>query len=1185
MMRGITKIAILLLCAAFTMTTLAQNSNSNITGTVQDSTGAVVPNATINLTNVGTGQQLSTTSKANGFYNFVNLSPTNYKITVTAQGFAQWVGLLTLRVSQAAQVNPRLIAASVSTHVTVSDVTPVIDRVNATLSDVKEATRLETIPLSDRSVLQVLNFTPGVVANSFGGMGGGVTRVNGIPAGSLDYLVDGQTMATRWTNELVPTAQPVPTLQEVKIITSNGNAQYSRPAIVEMVTKSGTNKFHGQLFELNQNNNLAAKGFDQTTVSYLNHNEFGGQLGGPVWIPKIYNGRNKTFFFVDLEGIRTDQNKEVRGHVPTAQWKSGDLSNFVDSNGSPVKFYDPESTTYNPVTGAYDRTQISYNGELNVIPPNRINPVAAKLYALIPDPTINVPYWQSNNLAYVQPTPIRNKLYTAKVDQLFGPNRLAMRYSYTRRTKVSSSGYILTPQTESRGINNGAIVFTQVLGPRMVNVVRAGVNYSNDLIGPNPITPPITDQVGLPAYAFNIAWPGLEWSDGFDGIINQNPSDQPDSTITASDQFSYNRGNHQFLFGFGLQNYRINTYEQGQPGGTYNFSGLFTALQDPSQAAVGTFDVGLPGTGDGLADFLLGETDSVYVPVKPHFHTRQTEYSAFAQDDWRVTPKLTLNLGIRYTYWTAFKDASGVESDFDPNVPGGMVVYAGRGPLPAQTTQAVFDAFTAGPNGLPMESAAQAGYPLSLWNMPKNNWDPRLGFAYQLDDKTVVRGGWGMYHWALPLQKYQQTARKDPPWGFARTFSPNYNDAGAAELEFPIASSDFGGPQALDAFQLGQPGTLVDTSGTESIGWNGGWEIVPMDPNYKAESVQEYNLTFARELPWHVAAQITYVGNHSTHLPIMDPINFTIPREDCTAAQGGPSCTPQNRRSFRVFDSGGSESSMTEFRWIGTSNSNALQAQLQRNFGKGLVLEVFYTWSKTLTNTDAADGDYGDSSMMVPSSLTPGFTLPIYNSGLSDSERLKLTYGPDSYLPFHTFSINGHYEFPFGRGKRFLGNAHGFVNELVSGYNISPFFYWRGGLPFAPYFTPLGSNTVLAPGKRGGELPESERTANRWFDASIAREDLGQPYTGQAFIRRANPLDNDLRNNSPKNYMTGPGFNDMDATIYKLTPVGKGSAIDIEAQIFNVFNHINLGQPNVNGVINDQVGGSRLIQLQAKYIF
>ncbi len=1199
------KLCVLLLCSIFTVAIFAQNSNSTIKGTVQDVSGAVVPGATVTLTNVGTNQQLTTTSKADGFYNFTNLNPANYKVSVTVQGFAQWIGVLTLRVSQDAEVNPRLTAASVSTQVTVRDVTPVIDRVNPTLSDVKNATTIETIPVQNRSILNVLAFSPGVVAGNYGGSGGGYTRVNGVPGGSLDYLVDGQTMTNRFTNELQNAPQPIPTFQEVKIITSNGNAQYGRPGLVELVTKSGTNNFHGQVFELNQNNILRAKtAFSGPTLNSLNHNEYGGQIGGPVWLPKIYNGRDKTFFFFDYEGIRETAAAEASFLLPPVALRGGNLSTLVDANGAPITIYDPLTTS----TTGPPFTRTPFPG--NIIPPNRLNSITQKILSYLPAENLNVPYWKgvSNYQPVNEASTHKQTMYTAKVDQLFGPNRLAMRYTYTSRNDLlqKSTYYILNPNVTVSGGHNGAITFTQVIGPHAINVARAGIQYDHNYTGPKPISPPITSTLGLPTYSDTVAWPGFYWYGTYDsyfyGIDRDNPKDYPDQTLNASDTFSYNRGNHQLMFGFDFANYRLTTSEVGQPGGNYSSSGgNYTALQDPAAVAKGTYNQSVKDTGSAFADFLLGLGGGLQQNIYPKFHTRQTEYDAYAQDDWRVSQKLTLNLGLRYAYWTPFADAGGAESTFDPNVPGGMVVYAGSGSLPKGISQDVFNSFVAA--GLPIESAAAAHYPLSLWNMPKNNFQPRVGFAYQIDSNTVLRGGWGIYQWSIPLQMFQQASRKNPPFSYSAVLGvgelpdgtiPN---SAAAELEFPYAQPQFGGPQPYNKYMIGDPGYVLNTSNV-AISQGGGFGIAPLDPNYKAQAVQEYNVTLARELPNQIGLQISYIGNHAYHQFTFDPINATVPRESCATSgtTDVAQCEAGNaefQRAYPVFGtSGGGNQEL--YGYDGYSNTNELQAQVQHTFGSGLLLQSYFTWQRTLTTSEQPLLGIGQAQTITPAALTPGYSLSApLTSGESKARRLRSVYAPDPTLPTKTFSFNAHYELPFGRGKKYLGNAHGAKNALVSGYNISPFFLWHSGFYFSPYYSQFGSNTVsgtgtgivLSPGKTG-ILPEGKRTRQQWFDASVYDPTQGAPYAGETYTL-TDALQGDYRNNIPSNYMTGPGFNELDATVYKLTPLGRGTNLDIEAQVFNVYNHQNLALPNNHGIISHPLSGSlpRLIQLQAKFIF
>ena len=280
----------------------AQLSNATIKGTVIDPTGGVyrMPRSNLQIqvpANEGQNKVEPTAATTSPLFLLVSTNLKPMRVVSLA-----WAGKLTLRVAQEAVVDPVLQAASVSTSVIVQDVTPVISTEASSLADVKEASRIMSLPLQNRDFRNILNFSPGVVSAGFSGQGQGYTRVNGIPGGSIDYLVDGMSASERYTNELQRLPQPIPTIQEIKVSTANSNAEYSRPGMVEVVTKSGSNQFHGELFELNQNSALAAKSFHQQSVNFLVRNEFGGNFSGPVWLPKIYNGKNKTFFFFDAEG-------------------------------------------------------------------------------------------------------------------------------------------------------------------------------------------------------------------------------------------------------------------------------------------------------------------------------------------------------------------------------------------------------------------------------------------------------------------------------------------------------------------------------------------------------------------------------------------------------------------------------------------------------------------------------------------------------------------------------------------------------------------------------------------------------------------------------------------------------------------------------------------------------------------
>lgn len=1145
----------------------AQLSNATIKGTVTDATGGVVPNAQVELTNTGTTERRTAQSRADGRYDFTALPPGEYELKTNASGFAAWAGKLTLRVAQEAVVDPVLQAASVSTSVIVQDVTPVISTEASSLADVKEASRIMSLPLQNRDFRNILNFSPGVVSAGFSGQGQGYTRVNGIPGGSIDYLVDGMSASERYTNELQRLPQPIPTIQEIKVSTANSNAEYSRPGMVEVVTKSGTNQFHGELFELNQNSAFAAKSFHQQSVNFLVRNEFGGNFSGPVWLPKIYNGKNKTFFFFDAEGIRQRNAASERYAVPTAAMKNGDFSGYTDESGNLIRIYDPLTTHLDPATGSYVRSQFPGN----VIPQNRINGIAKKVTSYLPDPNVNIAYYLGPN--YQNPNASArddNTLITAKIDQLFGSNRLAGRYTYTDKDNFGV-GYFLNPNTRLYGGHNVALSDTALLSPSMVNEIRGGVQRFHAYRGPALISPPITQTLGLPTYPGTVAWPSFCFGDSwtstyYDCIDRDNPQDAPMLSFNVGDNLSWTHGKHEMKFGFSFQRSSVNTFETGQPGGDYSFSGSFTGLMDPAAAKQGILNQPTPNTGAALADMLLGLVDYSGLNQYPTFYTRQSNYSFFAQDNWKVNRRLTLNLGLRYDYWTPFADKRDQLANLNLNAAGGpVVVYPGSSPITKQGfPQSVVDAYTKA--GLKLASATDSGFPSSLWSMPANNWGPRVGAAYSMGN-TVIRGAYGVYYWVMPLVQYQQNTRRNAPYSYSFQSPTDTNDSTAAELVWPIGGGAYQN-QSPDSRTLG---TQFITPSALNIQKGNGFSFVPWESNYKAQTAQEWNVTVERELPGHFGSRVSYVGTHSSNLPEYDPINALTPRLLSPAG-----ADTFQRRAYPDFavSSLGSASAMNLLRFIGYANSNQLQTEIKRRFENGFVFQGFYTFQKTLTTSEGSNNSFANLQLL-PAALT--------NNAPTD-QRLQAIYANDSGLPRHTLSFNANYELPFGRGKKFGSSANGLVNRLISGWNASGFYYWRSGLFFSPYYSVGGSNTVLAPGKNG-ILPADQRSADRWFDASINRADLGQPYNGETFIRRANPLENDFLNNIPRDYMTGPGFYNIDASFYKLTPITERVRLRIEAQIFNLLNHKNFGLPNNAGVINAGVGTPRIVQFQGRIEF
>ncbi len=1234
----------------------AQNNNGTIRGTVTDSTGAVLTNASVVLVNVGTAEQSSQLTNKDGYYTFTDLAPADYTVKVTAPAFAPWEGKLTLRVAQEAVINAKLKPGSVSASITVTDVTPAIDAADGTISDVKEATRIETIPVENSDFLNILNFSPGVVANSYGGQGAGYTRVNGIPGGSVTFYVDGQSANDRSTNDMQGTPPALQTIQELKVTTSNGSAEFSTPGVVDVVTKSGTNNFHGQLREIYQTGGFSALGFNNIT-SHLVHNDFGGQLGGPVRIPLLYNGKNKTFFFFDYNKIIQHSFGSDEELLPQQDWTQGNFTDYIDAYGNPVTIYDPLTGVYNPETGYVQRSPMVNQfangtnppGTQNVIDTSRESKQAAFVLGNIPAPNINLggnnqPLvgdwnwgvdWRNPN-ANVASNTIR---YTAKVDQLFGKNLLSARYTYVVATTQSpsfggNSGTFGTREEHRNAGHNGSLSFTSPIGARAVNEAHIGIQLFDMASGPVPQPNVIAglQSVGIPVYPGLYDWPGIYWGDqnqfALAGFAGPNVKGQPNSNVSAGDSYSWTRAKHEVKVGFGVTNYRDITQEFQNPGGNVGFSGDFTALQPPGtslvQNASNYATYAQPDTGAGLADMYLGLQDYSYYQITPVFHTHQTDYHAYVQDNWKMTPRLTVNLGLRWEYWSPYTDADGLSADlsFDTNTqgacsvpysvtsgqtangPASACVASGTSGFPSWYVQSqptlVIPNSGKGQNpsliaayegsGVAIETASQAGWPASLWNMPKYNFAPRLGLAYQLNDKTVMRGGYGMYEWTMPLMQYHQNTRDNIPWNlgvFASTdnayelqseiafpFGPNYlsNQCNCATLP-----SNYVNPRSY--------GTDFITPALSPLYNTQGWPVAVWDPNFHPQIAQEWNLTVERTLPGNFAASIGYVGNHGSNLPVYDPINAQLPRSLVPSADVSSTWMG---RPYPIYGAAGT-GSMDEFRFIGYSNHNEGRVDIKHTFKGSFILQSYFTYGKSLGTSEGTYDSFGGLEM-VPAALTNNATT---------QQRLGAIYAPDSYIANKNFVVNGHYELPLGKGKQFLGNANTAANELVSGWNVSMFYLWHSGLFFSPYYSAnpgLGGTTIiLAPGAVDrGILPRHSRSQGEWFNASVwdpcSTSNCTTPYQGQTYEKLDRPSDfanflQDNLNGIPRNYMTGPGFSNADGTLYKLTPIGPHTVFDMELQVFNVFNHTNLGLPSNGGSITSSPGASRQLQFQGKITF
>ena len=423
---------------------IAQTGTAVVKGTIQDATSAVIPGAKVALTNAATNVKRAGESSNLGLYYLPSLPPGNYTLSVEAAGFRKWNGTLVLQVGETAIIDPKLEVGSVDTVVEVAGATPVIVLEGAAIGDVKDALRIQQLPLNGRSITNLFNLTAGVE-------GGGNPRINGLKVGSVEMLLDGVSMVDRFGGGINRVQPGLDTIQEFRIETTGSSAQYSRPATVELVTKSGTNQLHGSAFETHRNNygGLRARARQDTNTSAkLIRNEFGAAAGGPVILPKLYDGRNKTFWFAAYEGNRQRELTFDRDTVPTPDFWRGDFSQIIDNNNR-------RTTIYDPLTTAANGTRTPFSG--NIIPQSRIHPFFGTVEKITHLPTSSVNPFQGSNMDEFYPSVNNTYSTSVKIDHRFSDkDSIAGRFTRSSRYNSQTGGRFGSPKKEStNGFGSG----------------------------------------------------------------------------------------------------------------------------------------------------------------------------------------------------------------------------------------------------------------------------------------------------------------------------------------------------------------------------------------------------------------------------------------------------------------------------------------------------------------------------------------------------------------------------------------------------------------------------------------------------------------------------------------------------------------------------------------------------------
>ncbi|MCI0723747.1 MAG: TonB-dependent receptor [Acidobacteria bacterium] len=898
-------------------TAWAQTVTGTIIGTVTDQTGALVPNVSVKVTNTATTLSRTVTTNEAGQYTVPFLPPGVYTVACEQSGFRrQEVGSVIVEIEQRVRVDLQLTVGEITETVHVESAGPLLNTESSSIGQVIDNRRVVDLPLNGRQFLELSFLVPATHASAPGHFnaflqGIAVTSAGGRPTNN-NFTLDGidNNSPNCGYFSISPSVDAV---QEFKIQTSNYSAEFGRTggAIINVATKSGTNELHGSLFEFLRNDVFDARNFFNTRdrdgdgkadAEQLRRNQFGGSVGGPVFIPGLYNGKGRTFFFYNQEHLKERKATVNVGRVPSGSVLSGDFS----SAGYTI--YDPQTTRPNPnfdpsrPAGATNLQFLRDPFPGNRIPDGRISPVSKKALAFYPQP--NNAGDPLRNFINSEPFRRDNVQINTRGDHQISPNdNFFARYSQnnlTANTPRTLPGFDF--DIRFRGINT-ALNWVHTLSPSLVNEVRAGYNRLNFSIASPRQGTDFSKELGIQGIPFtSLSGFPIFGIGGFSSLGDFEPYGNIDNIYQAVDMASFTKGTHSMKGGVDIRRVQNDYYIARAPSGSYGLSGQYTGL------------AGIP-LQDGLADFLLGlPSSNVITYLGDVGRTRTTNYNLFFQDDWKVSPKLTVNLGVRYELYTAPIDKFGRQGYMDPAT--GELVYARDAPLNDPIPGA---GITEADLKFPHRKVDRE----SLFIGDKNNVAPRIGFAYELARNTVLRGGYGISYVYFPFSDIGVNSQRLLPFAIVPSLT-----GGAFVPTIPNFNFDVGG--ARQVLLAGNP-----------------FAVAGVDPNVKWGDVQQWSLNLQHELRGNVLVDVGYIGNKASHLAQRYPTNVPF-RPEAGAVQA--------RRPFPGL------AGVTQVQSDINNFYGAMTVRIEKRFSHGFSFLTSYTWAKSLGYGSEVYGTPGQES-------------------------------------------------------------------------------------------------------------------------------------------------------------------------------------------------------------------------------
>jgi hypothetical protein len=1133
-----------------------QAFTGSVSGIVSDTSGAVVPGTAVTITDLDRNVQIRGVSNETGFYVISSLPPGRYRVAAEKAGFRSYVlEPLPLAVQQKATVNITLELGALAETVQVTANAQMVESSSSTLGGVVENQRIVDLPLNGRNILDLASLVPGVfrprpsIAAQENFMGNRII-VNGGQEETNDITLDGvsATLPHNQSNIIAVSAIPsIEGIQEFRVQTNAFSAEYGRSGggVISLVSKSGTNELHGSVFEFLRNSVLDSNSWQANRagikLASFKRNQYGYSIGGPLVIPKIYNGRNRTFFFHLFEGTRLSAASTAQYTVPTELERLGDFSETYISNGQRKQVFDPFSTRPDPDRpGRYIRDLVPNNR----LPASRLDPVALNVQKYVPAPNgPGLPFTHANNLVVQTAQPVPIDRVEVKIDHHFNERqRMFGRYTMIDTLVGSPNfwGTVAMPNDGNRyeRLQNAALDYTHTLSANAVFNVRYGWGRAAGTRRPYGWGVKVS-ALGFPASLDAAVDEPIFPTFSAQDVAQIGPNggsfwQMRNGTHTLIANVAMTKGTHSLKVGFEGR-YNINNFIQlGAASGTFNFTRAMTQGPDArTTSATG---------GVGYAAYLLGtgSSGSLAYGLRP---ANSNRYGAgYVNDDFRVSRKLTVNLGFRWDFEGAVTERYNRLAVIDPLV---------RNPLSDQVKMELYGGFLfAGET----ESLGRRG----ARTVSGKQLNPRLGFAYSLDANTVIRSAYGIF---FGVPSYAANPRfiaggftSSTPW------LATIDGITPTDLLHNPFSRGFVLPKGSADGLLSQVGEAL----------NGPWPDA-LRPLYN----QQWNFTIQRSITKNLVWEVAYAGNKGTNLSIGtllsqlrpellslgDQLLQQVPNPFYGIITVGVLGQPTIQRGNLLKPSPHFSAVNANVSGWGNSNYHALQSRLEQRYGRGLNATLSYTWSKTID--DAVDGNWS------------GGALTQRDAYCRACDRSLI-----SYDQAHRFVASVNYELPVGRGKAFGSGWNKWTDALLGQWQVNTILTLSSGLPLV-FAVP--QNTSYSFG--GNQRPDatavnanlgSKRTLDRWFDTSQFSQ--ARDYTFGTLSRTHPSIRSDA-------------YEQVDFSLFKIIRFNERAKLELRGEAFNLMNHPVFASPGTTvstplfGVVSAQENAPRQVQIGLKIIF